>query len=136
MMRLDTTTPEREFKRRYCMGLYAACRGNVSQMAKRARRQRTAVREWIARIRTAWLVCAITFDCTATSRCRHPDISVAYLQHAQSGNIVVTPLPKSGACRAGVMYRAFQFKTDRLHEYRHLITAAVTGKIYISKEAR
>ena len=37
----------KEFKRRYCMGLYAACRGNVSQMAKRARRQRTAVRGWL-----------------------------------------------------------------------------------------
>ena len=38
---------KKEFKRRYCMGLYAACRGNVSQMAKRARKHRMTVREWL-----------------------------------------------------------------------------------------
>jgi DNA-binding NtrC family response regulator len=38
---------KKEFKRRYCMGLYAACRGNVTQMAKRARKHRMTVREWL-----------------------------------------------------------------------------------------
>ena len=36
---------KREFRRRYYTGLYAACRGNVTQMAKRAGKQRLTVRE-------------------------------------------------------------------------------------------
>ncbi len=36
---------KREFKRRYYTGLYAACRGNVTHMAKRAGKHRMTVRE-------------------------------------------------------------------------------------------
>jgi DNA-binding NtrC family response regulator len=45
---LETMTydeAKREFRRRYYMGLYAACRGNVTQMARRAGKQRLTVRE-------------------------------------------------------------------------------------------
>jgi DNA-binding NtrC family response regulator len=38
---------KKEFKRRYCMGLYAACRGNVTQMSRRAGKHRETVREWL-----------------------------------------------------------------------------------------
>jgi DNA-binding NtrC family response regulator len=36
---------KKEFRRRYYTGLYAACRGNVTQIAKRAGKQRPTVRE-------------------------------------------------------------------------------------------
>ena len=45
---LETMTydeAKREFRRRYYTGLYAACRGNVTQMAKRAGKQRLTIRE-------------------------------------------------------------------------------------------
>jgi two-component system response regulator GlrR len=42
---------KKEFKRRYYMGLYAACRGNVSQMAKRAGKHRMTVREVLRDLR-------------------------------------------------------------------------------------
>jgi DNA-binding NtrC family response regulator len=48
MAPLETMTydeAKREFRRRYYMGLYAACRGNVTQMARRAGKQRLTVRE-------------------------------------------------------------------------------------------
>ena len=36
---------KREFRRRYYTGLYAVCRGNLTQMAKRSGLQRLTVRE-------------------------------------------------------------------------------------------
>jgi DNA-binding NtrC family response regulator len=43
---------KKEFRRRYYTGLYAACRGNLTQMAKRAGKQRFTVRE---ALRELWL---------------------------------------------------------------------------------
>jgi DNA-binding NtrC family response regulator len=42
---------KREFKRRYYMGLFAACRGNISQIAKRAGKHRMTVREVLREMR-------------------------------------------------------------------------------------
>jgi DNA-binding NtrC family response regulator len=42
---------KREFKRRYYTALYAACRGNISEIAKRARRHRMTVRDVLREMR-------------------------------------------------------------------------------------
>ena len=58
MAPLETMTydeAKREFRRRYYMGLYAACRGNVTQMARRAGKQRLTVREALREIRLSTL---------------------------------------------------------------------------------
>jgi DNA-binding NtrC family response regulator len=58
MAPLETMTydeAKREFRRRYYMGLYAACRGNVTQMARRAGKQRLTVREALREIRLSIL---------------------------------------------------------------------------------
>ncbi len=110
VMRLDRTTPERNSSDATAWASKRLA-GATSHRWRNWPEGNARLARVAARIRTAWSVCVITFDCTAQVVVATPIFPLRTFQHARSGSIVVTRLPKSGACRAGIMYCGFSIRS-------------------------